>query len=76
MLILTELDSAGHPVVDHGVIVSLSTFNDTEENRLLMLKRMRNLASENLGTDYAIITMVPKILFRTGEPVHPCGGQE
>jgi hypothetical protein len=74
MIILTELGKDGKPVMDHGTPVSLSTINDTEEGMTFLKSRMAAFSHENPHTTYAIVRPEYRILFRTGEPQHPCAG--
>jgi len=73
MIILTELDSHGKPVEDHGTIKSYSTRLDTPENRETLESLMQTYAHSEPTKEFAVVKQTYQILKRTGEPQHPCG---
>lgn len=79
MLILTDLNDVGRPVMEHGAAKLLSQANDfyddppvkAAENYLLTV--MRGMTAAEPGRKLAIVRVTYQILHRNHEPVNPCG---
>ncbi len=79
MIILTELDKNGHPVMLDGVPLAISTCNDYYDREpgaslAFLVARMKVLSAEQPLERFAIGRQVIQIIMRDREePLNPCG---